>query len=129
MNQDNKALVWRYWQQLAGQAESDLYAQTFHRDVSWHGFAPLRRLRGRSELWDQFWRPLFAAMPDLSRRPYHFIGGHFEGGEWVCGTGDFIGTFAHDWQLRHVNIPASGSTVQLTPGPAYALRCKMRKRR
>jgi hypothetical protein len=36
------------------------------------------------------------ALPDVMRRPYVFIGGRFEGADWVCGTGDIIGTFAHD---------------------------------
>jgi predicted ester cyclase len=51
-------------------------------------------------------------MPDLQRRPYILIGGRFEGKDWVCGTGDLIGTFARDWLLDGVVIPASGNSVR-----------------
>ncbi len=116
MNQQNKQLIWHYWQGLQDIDNADLFFATFHSDVIWHGFHPLRHLQSASNIWAQFWQPLFRAIPDLWRRPYLFIGGQFEGGDWVCGTGDFIGTFANDWRLDNITIPASGSSVHFRFG-------------
>jgi predicted ester cyclase len=95
---------------------ADLGDQVLHPDIVWHGFQPLRHLTGAAEIWSQFWRPLLAAIPDLVRRPYLFIGGEFEGGDWVCGTGDLVGTFADDWLLDKIAIPASGTSVRFRFG-------------
>lgn len=115
-NVQNKALVWSYWHAMNGGGNQTTLSQYLHPDMIWHGFQPLRHLSGSNAIWSQFWQPLLHAMPDLLRRPYHFIGGHFEGGDWVCGTGDFIGTFANDWTLGHVTIPASGKSVHFRFG-------------
>lgn len=114
-NQANKQLVWDYWSRMnAGVATAaDVI---LHPDAVWHGFEPLRHVHGSAEIIAHFWQPLQQAIPDLMRRPYHFIGGHFEGGDWVAGTGDFIGTFAHDWRLADLRIPASGQTVHFRFG-------------
>lgn len=112
MNQEKKVLVWRYWQGMNRGKDLEKLLQFLHTDVIWHGFRPLRRLDGAHKIREQFWQPLLNAMPDLTRRPYHFIGGEFEGGEWVAGTGDFVGTFARDW----LGIPASGSSVHFRFG-------------
>ena len=90
--------------------------QFLHPDVIWHGFQPLRHLQGANDIWMQFWFALLQAMPDLQRRPYHFIGGEFEGSGWVCGTGDFIGTFANDWKIGDITIPSGGTTVHFRFG-------------
>ena len=93
-------------------ADIEVFAQTVHRDTIWHGFLPLRHLKGSTQIWSEFWQPLLAAVPDITRRLYHFIGGEFEGHDWVCGTGDLIGTFKQDW----LNIPASGNSVHFRFG-------------
>jgi ketosteroid isomerase-like protein len=121
MNQ-NKALVWRYWQAVSGRGDAGLIRQSLHPDVVWHGFQPLRHLHGPDEIWSRFWQPLLQAMPDLTRRPYVFIGGQFEGNDWVCGTGDFVGTFARDWRLERFAIPASGTTVHFRFGEFCQVR-------
>lgn len=95
---------------------SDVISQFLSHACLWHGFEPLRHLTGYQEIWSRFWQPLFSAMPDLLRRPYHFIGGHFAGGNWVCGTGDFIGSFVKDWHLEQTTIPANGQTVHFRFG-------------
>ena len=110
--QASKALVWDYWQAINRDVTVDLLSQYIHQDVVWHGFQPLRHLQGVSEIYAQFWQPLYTAIPDLIRRPYHFIGGEFAGSTWVCGTGDFIGTFTNDW----LGIPASGTSVHFRFG-------------
>jgi ketosteroid isomerase-like protein len=118
--QQKKALVWAYWQAMQRGGHADRGAspggrsvlESLHPDVVWHGFMPLRQLYGPAEIWESFWAPLLRAIPDLARRTYLFIGGQFEGHDWVCGTGDLIGTFAHNW----LGIPASGTSVHLRFG-------------
>lgn len=112
----NKAFVWQYWQGMNNRGSAAIVSQALHPDVTWHGFRPLRHLNGAKAVWTQFWQPLLAAMPDLIRRPYHFIGGHFKGSDWVCGAGDFIGAFAQDWQLGSVIVPANGRSVHFRFG-------------
>lgn len=121
INQQNKHLVWQYWQAMNSDGHMNSIARFLHRDIVWHGFQPLRHLHGSDDVWIKFWQPLLTAMPDLTRRPYHFIGGHYSDekfgtGDWVCGTGDFIGTFAYDWQFDQITIPASDSSVHFRFG-------------
>ncbi len=102
-------------------ASADI-TEFLHPNLVWHGFQPLRHLDGITAVKDRFWRSLHRAIPDLSRRPYHFIGGHYSDpkfgtGDWVCGTGDFIGTFANDWHLPDdIVIPANGQSVHFRFG-------------
>ena len=110
--QANKSLVWDYWQQVSGQGAAASLTDYLHRDVVWHGFEPLRHLKGVAAVDAHFWQPMRHALPDVVRRPYVFIGGTFEGADWVCGTGDIIGTFAHDLFA----IPASGHSVRFRFG-------------
>jgi predicted ester cyclase len=120
MNQQNKAVVWQYWcgskgLGQTGASSSDhrsILSESLSTEVTWHGFHPLRNLSGLEEVWSKFWEPLLTAIPDLIRRPYIFISGDFEGADWVCGTGDLIGTFIHEW----LGIPASGSSVHFRFG-------------
>jgi predicted ester cyclase len=116
MNQPNKSLVWEYWKDLNRGEHAERVLQALDSDIIWHGFRPLRHLRGSEEVWSRFWQPLLHAIPDLMRRPYVFLGGRFQDADWVCGTGDFIGTFARDWPLDDVTIPASGSSVHFRFG-------------
>ena len=116
MNQQHKARVWEYWQGMNRGGHAEFFSQALHSDVVWHGFRPLRHLNGSAAVWSRFWQPLLQAMPDLTRRPYVFIGGQFEGNDWVCGTGDFVGTFARDWLLDPVVIPAPGTSVHFRFG-------------
>lgn len=112
VNQKNKALVWGLWQSLGTPAFSGAFERAVSAGTTWHGFEPLRHMHGAAEIWGKLWQPLLHAMPDLMRRPYHFIGGAFENRHWVSGTGDFIGTFAKDW----LGIPATGKSVRFRFG-------------
>jgi len=113
---DKKKLVWQYWQGVNPGRSTNEYLQALHPDVVWHGFQPLRHLHGADEVGAQFWEPLLAAIPDLICRPYVFLAGRFEGGDWVAGTGDLLGTFAKAWQIGDLRIPASGSSVHFRFG-------------
>jgi predicted ester cyclase len=115
-NARNKEVVWDYWQGMNSERAAGRCLSALHPDVIWHGFRPLRHLQGADEVAVHFWGPLLAAIPDLLRRPYLFIGGEFEGAAWVCGTGDFVGTFARDWRFGGIVIPAGGSSVHFRFG-------------
>ncbi|MEM9952394.1 MAG: ester cyclase [Chloroflexota bacterium] len=108
--QANKQLVWQYWQTRIGDTFhlSDFLAD----DVIWHGFEPLRHLTGVDAVYTGFWQPMQQAFPDILRRPYVFIGGAFERHDWVCGTGDLIGTFVNNL----FGIPAIGTSVSFRFG-------------
>ena len=90
----------------------DLIAEYVHEDVEWHGPAPIDTLAGRSELVSEFWRPLLKAFPDLEKNDYVLFGGEFEGDQWVCATGNLVGTFENDW----LDIPATGHATWIRYG-------------
>ena len=108
--QENKTLVWEYWQKRID--NKAMLSQFLAEDVVWHGFEPLRHLLGIDAIYIDFWQSIHNAFPDLLRRPYVFIGGTFEGHDWVCGTGDFIGTFVNDL----FSIPATKASVHFRFG-------------
>ena len=114
MNRPNKRRLWQYWQQCnTNPAETPaLTRMHVHDDASWHGPVPIDRLHGVEEVNGSWWGPLVAAIPDLQRRPYLLIEGSFEGGDWVCATGDFVGTFASDW----LGVPATRRSVHFRFG-------------
>ena len=114
IHQRNKQLIWTYFQKSNTNPTQipPLTQEITHADVVWHGFHPIGKLEGLEALINQFWQPLLKAILDLHRRPYHFLAGRFEGGDWVASTGDFIGTFANDW----LGIKATGSSVHFRYG-------------
>lgn len=122
-NQQNKQLVWDFWQSL--EAASDQQAETVFRqamseDSAWHGPDPINHLRGVDAIFSGFWQPLLHSFPDLKRQTHIFIGGRSngridgtnDGRMWVSGTGYFNATFANDY----LTIPATGETVNIRWG-------------
>lgn len=71
---------------------------------------PLGELTG-TDLWDQIYAPLLAAMPDLERRDFIVMAGPRWGegksGDWVGLGGNFVGTLTGDW----LGIPAHNRPV------------------
>ncbi|WP_152040185.1 ester cyclase [Salinigranum salinum] len=90
----------------------DLLAEHVHDDVEWHGPAPIDGLDGRDALATEFWEPLLSSFPDLEKNDYVLFADEFEGDEWVCATGNLVGTFAEDW----LDIPATGHATWLRYG-------------
>jgi predicted ester cyclase len=90
----------------------DLLAEYYHQDAEWHGPAPVERLNGVDAVADGYWQPLLRAFPDLEKNDYMLFGGEFEGGEWVCATGNLVGTFEHEW----LDIPPTGHATWLRYG-------------
>lgn len=109
-----KRLLWNHWRACNDDPQSSADSVRAHvaPDIAWRGPHPLHELTGAEALIDTFWQPFIEAFPDLQRRPYLFLAGAFEGADWVCATGDFLGTFARDW----LGVPASGTSVHLRFG-------------
>ncbi|MDT3437169.1 ester cyclase [Haloarcula sp. 1CSR25-25] len=90
----------------------DVIAEYYHEDAEWHGPAPIDRLEGRAAIESEFWEPLLTAFPDLEKNDYILFGGEFEGEEWVCATGNLVGTFENEW----LEVPPTGHATWLRYG-------------
>ena len=115
--QQNKALVWEFWEQLnASSAEQlgDVVRTYVHPDITWHGPHPINDLNGADALVHGFWQPLREAFPDLKRTSEIFIGGHVH---WIGEIGSFRGTFTRDW----LGIPATGRQIDIRFGEFTAV--------
>ncbi len=101
------------WADVSSPNEAEeLFLSSRSTDLEWHGFSPFRRLDGSVVVWNEVWRPLFQAIPDLRRRPYIQLAGDFEGGRWVAATGDLEGTFDQPW----LGVSGNGATVRFRFG-------------
>ncbi len=115
--QENKMLVWDFWQEL-NQVEAggipDVIRHYCHRDIKWHGPHPICELAGDEDLISSFWQPLLQSFPDLKRECDLFIGGYQH---WIGAVGRFNGTFTKDW----LGIPATGRKAQIRFGEFSAV--------
>ena len=122
LNQRNKQLVWKLWNDLEHaqlDAMDGIVATAMAENVVWYGFDPLPQLTGRAAFINEFWKPLVHSFPDLSRETHIFMArksnGRVDGDMskdgkmWVSGTGYFHGTFENDY----LKIPASGEKVRI----------------
>ena len=123
INQENKQLVWKYWQVLQtvpADQTATAVMEYLAEDHVWHGFDPLDELVGPDELMTGYWAPLLHSFPDLERKTWIFFGGKSngridgrnDGKLWVTGTGIFEATFTRDY----LSIPATGDKVSLRWG-------------
>lgn len=78
--------------------------QALANDVAWSVCHPINDLSNAHEVIEQFLLPLARSMPDLERRPFIQIPGHYEGAQWLAGTGYWVGTFTESL----FGIPATG---------------------
>ena len=117
-NQQNKQLVWEFWQRLDGadSAEAAAVARDYvSGDVTWHGPDPINTLSGIEAFVTDYWQPLLYSFPDLKRQTHIFIGGRSsgradglkDGRMWVGATGLFNARFANDY----LAIPANNEPV------------------
>ena len=123
LNQQNKQLVWDFWQSLQASDSRQFEAAT-HQYMdpahTWHGPDPIDDLRGIDAFVSGFWKPLLHSFPDLKRLAHIFIGGKSsgridgsnDGRMWVGGTGVFNATFTNDF----LTIPASKEAVAIRWG-------------
>jgi predicted ester cyclase len=102
------------------EAVADLRAETAHEelrrylddDATLETPAPLDSRNGVDAIVDGFWTPLLRAFPDLEKNDYALFAGEFEGAEWVCATGNLVGTFENEW----LDVPATGHATWLRYG-------------
>ena len=111
----NKKLVWDFLHGIAADNFAERIAHRFAPHVSWQGPHPINKINGVQSLASEFYEPLFTAFPDLERQDDVFIAGPWQGGDWVCATGHYVGTFTRDW----LHIPATGSSARLRFGDFY----------
>jgi len=115
--QENKKLVWDFWQALNGagaDSVADVVLAYVHPETAWHGPHPINDLDGVESLLAGFWQPLLRSIPDLRRHCDIFIGGHIH---WVGAIGRLSGTFSQDW----LGIPATGGEVHIRFGEFSAV--------
>lgn len=97
-----------------GEALADLYAS----DAEWRGAHPLNEMRGTAAIAERVWAPLLQAFPDLERRDTIFVGGSYQGRDYIAALGHYCGTFERDW----LGIPATGGAIFLRYGEVHELR-------
>ena len=111
----NKKLVWDFLHGIAADNFKDRLAQRLAPNVSWQGPHPINKIIGGRSLASEFYAPLFTSFPDLERQDDVFLAGPWRGGDWVCATGHYVGTFTKDW----LHIPATGNSIRLRFGDFY----------
>lgn len=90
-------------------------AGLYRPDAAWRGAHPIEAALGVKEIAARVWAPLIAAFPDLERRDLIFVGGIYEGRDYVAAMGHYCGTFRRDW----LGIPATGRTVFIRYGEVH----------
>ena len=119
-NQQNKQLVWEFWQRLEAAGSNQAAAVAFDYvsdDVAWHGPDPINELSGIDAFVTDYWQPLLHSFPDLERQSHIFMGGRSsgridgsnDGRMWVAGTGLFNARFTNDY----LTIPANNEAVSI----------------
>jgi len=108
--QEDKRRVWDYWRELDAaepRQRADTIRRHTHKDIQWHGPAPIDSLKGVDAVIENMWTPLFRSFSNLRRRCDIFMGGEYHGKKWVSSTGYFTGTFVQNW----VGIPATQKEI------------------
>ena len=96
---------------------SRVLAQLCHANVHWRCSHPLNEMHGIDAVGANVWQPLMTALPDLERRDLLFVGGQYEGRDYVAAAGHYCGTFRKDW----LTIPATGQPIYLRYGEVYEI--------
>ena len=120
-NQQNKAVVWEYWQRMNHAHAKEvpgIVKKAFHKDVDWNGPQPINQIRGSDALIRDFWEPLRNSFPDIKREADILMGDLDGDNDWVSGSGYLTGTFVHDW----LGIPATGKKTHIHFGQFFVMR-------
>ncbi len=75
----------------------DVLERVFAADCAIHLMAPFEDLTGPDALFEQVYRPLLEAIPDVERRDFIFMAGEAEGQQWVGCAGMYLGSFRRPW--------------------------------
>ena len=117
----NKALVAAMLAEVA-EAAPDAIAPVLARycspDVLWRIFHPFNDLTGIDAAAEHFFAPLKTAFPDYEQRANLFLGGEYEGRDWVSTLGHVMGNFEAPW----LGIPPTGGLVFLRFGMQAVVR-------
>lgn len=112
IHQQNKQSISRFRSALYD-CDSDLLkdqlAEVFAPRCEIHLATPLDDLDGPHALYEQIYRPLLAAIPDLERRDYLLMAGSAEEGNWVGCAGFYTGVFMQPW----LDIPPTQQVVAM----------------
>jgi predicted ester cyclase len=92
--------------------------QYFSADIEWNGSKPFDEIKGTSAFCSQFWEPFVRAFPDLEDQPYILMAGTFKDLDWVSLTGNYIGTFEHEW----LGIPPTHQATWIRYGTFYEMK-------
>lgn len=114
----NKRWLYKVLAELAGTTPPSLrncLESIYHANAGWRGSHPLNERQGIGAIETAFWHPLLTAFPDLERRDVLFVGGSFEGRDYVAAVGHYCGTFRHSW----MTIPATGQPTYLRYGEVH----------
>ncbi|KTG15858.1 ester cyclase [Haloferax profundi] len=120
MKVENKQLVYEFSQRVHDASSGsvrNLLEEYYHEDAAWHGPEPVNELTGVEAIAKGYWEPLLNAFPDLEKNDYILFAGEWEGGDWVCATGNMVGTFEEDW----LDIPATGQATWLRYGEFHRI--------
>lgn len=89
----------------------------FSKEVVLDAYHPLNQVLGSENYFQKHLALLYGSFRQLKRRNDIFIGGIFQGKEWVSTTGYLVGIFDKDY----LNIPANGKITHLRFGESFQL--------
>ena len=81
----------------------------FAKDCEIHLAFPFEDLSGPDVLFEQAYKPLLTAIPDLERRDFIMIAGNAAGHNWVGCAGFYTGVFQQPW----LDIPPTQHTAAM----------------
>ena len=100
IHQQNKQLIGQLRAALydidKGQLKKQLN-EVFAPDCEIHLAFPFEDLAGADGLFEEAYRPLLTAVPDLERRDFIVMAGEANGANWVGCGGQYIGLFEKHW--------------------------------
>jgi len=121
IHQRNKQLVGRLCAALYDCDEAALRSQlreVFAPDAEIHLAFPFEDLDGPDSLYEQVYRPLLSALPDLERRDFVLMAGSANQNNWVGCGGHYMGVFERHW----LDIPPTQHLVAMCYHEFFRIR-------
>lgn len=112
IHHDNKQLIGKFAAALYDCDATTLQSQLrelFASGCAIHLAFPFEDLDGPDGLFEQAYRPLITAIPDLERRDFIMMAGESNGGNWVGCAGHYLGVFERPW----LDIPPTQHLVAM----------------